>query len=72
MSQVDRFAQRYENKLGPLQSTSMDHQCYAVNSSNKYKRYFEPPKEKIAYYDVEPEHLRTRHQESPAYSLGNR
>jgi hypothetical protein len=56
MSWVDRFVNKNSEQLTTQWSTSMDRDRHAADSHEKYERYFAILREKIEFYDVEPQH----------------
>jgi hypothetical protein len=54
---VDRFVQRYRDKLISKWTTAMDNSRHKANSGKKYSLYFNLLREKINQYHVEPRHI---------------
>ncbi|KAF1926612.1 uncharacterized protein M421DRAFT_396454 [Didymella exigua CBS 183.55] len=56
ISWVDRFVNKNSEQLTTQWSTSMDRDHHAADSHKKCKQYFTILREKIKFYDVEPQH----------------
>ncbi|KAF2624879.1 hypothetical protein BU25DRAFT_298792, partial [Macroventuria anomochaeta] len=54
---ITRFLHRHRNQLTSQWTTGMDSNCHNAESGYKYKLYFDLLQQKVAEYEIEPEHM---------------